>query len=47
MTIDEQPKNRGHTLSDGSKMKVQEVLYDTNVRRASHAEEARLSLIHI
>ena len=41
MTIEEQPKNRGHTLSDGSKMKVQEVLYDKNVRRASHAEEAR------
>ncbi|DAC22509.1 MAG TPA: DUF2470 domain-containing protein [Candidatus Poseidoniales archaeon] len=41
MTIEEQPKNRGHVLPDGSKMKVPEALYDINVRRASHAEEAR------
>lgn len=41
MTIKEQPKNSGHTMADGSKMKPQKQLYDPNTRTASHAEEAR------
>ena len=41
MSIEEQPKNSGHTMADGSKMKPQKRLYDPETRRSSHAEEAR------
>lgn len=41
MAIKEQPKHQGHTMADGTKMQVPVLLYDPNVRRSSHAEEAR------
>ena len=41
MTIKEQPQNSGHTLPDGSKMQAPKPLYDPEVRRSTHAEEAR------
>ena len=41
MAIKEQPQNAGHVLADGTKMVPKAVLYDINVQRSSHAEEAR------